>query len=119
MSAATSANCRSRKRTDTTVPPGYRRIDLAAPPNLGGLRNAGTARPAARAAAVRRRAASAKRNVGDGSFPTPTTASMTAGCDSHPGRTGYTGRVTVLVGTSGWQYRDWRGAFYPQGLAQA
>jgi uncharacterized protein YecE (DUF72 family) len=27
--------------------------------------------------------------------------------------------VTVLVGTSGWQYRDWRGAFYPQGLAQA
>jgi uncharacterized protein YecE (DUF72 family) len=23
------------------------------------------------------------------------------------------------VGTSGWQYRDWRGAFYPKGLAQA
>jgi len=21
--------------------------------------------------------------------------------------------VTVLVGTSGWQYRDWRGTFYP------
>jgi uncharacterized protein YecE (DUF72 family) len=27
--------------------------------------------------------------------------------------------VPVLVGTSGWQYRDWRGRFYPQGLAQA
>ena len=26
--------------------------------------------------------------------------------------------MTVLVGTSGWQYQDWRGAFYPQGLAQ-
>lgn len=24
----------------------------------------------------------------------------------------------MLVGTSGWQYRDWRGAFYPQDLAQ-
>ena len=27
--------------------------------------------------------------------------------------------MPVLVGTSGWQYRDWRGRFYPQGLAQA
>jgi uncharacterized protein YecE (DUF72 family) len=27
--------------------------------------------------------------------------------------------VTVLVGTSGWQYRDWRGPFYPSGLRQA
>jgi uncharacterized protein YecE (DUF72 family) len=26
--------------------------------------------------------------------------------------------VTVYVGTSGWQYRDWRGAFYPAKLAQ-
>jgi uncharacterized protein YecE (DUF72 family) len=26
--------------------------------------------------------------------------------------------VTVLVGTSGWQYRDWRGRFYPQRLPQ-
>jgi uncharacterized protein YecE (DUF72 family) len=25
----------------------------------------------------------------------------------------------VIVGTSGWQYRHWRGTFYPQGLAQA
>ncbi len=25
----------------------------------------------------------------------------------------------LLVGTSGWQYRDWRGAFYPRGLRQA
>jgi uncharacterized protein YecE (DUF72 family) len=24
--------------------------------------------------------------------------------------------VPVLIGTSGWQYRDWRGVFYPQGL---
>jgi uncharacterized protein YecE (DUF72 family) len=24
--------------------------------------------------------------------------------------------VTVLVGTSGWQYRHWRGSFYPEGL---
>src|SRR3954467_5010977 len=26
--------------------------------------------------------------------------------------------VTVIIGTSGWQYRDWRGAFYPQKLPQ-
>jgi uncharacterized protein YecE (DUF72 family) len=25
----------------------------------------------------------------------------------------------VLLGTSGWQYRDWRGPYYPAGLAQA
>jgi uncharacterized protein YecE (DUF72 family) len=25
----------------------------------------------------------------------------------------------IVVGTSGWQYRDWRGRFYPKGLAQA
>jgi uncharacterized protein YecE (DUF72 family) len=27
--------------------------------------------------------------------------------------------VTVRIGTSGWQYRDWRGPFYPPRLAQA
>jgi len=27
--------------------------------------------------------------------------------------------VTLRVGTSGWQYRDWRGAFYPRELATA
>jgi uncharacterized protein YecE (DUF72 family) len=27
--------------------------------------------------------------------------------------------VTVWIGTSGWQYRDWRGAFYERGVAQA
>jgi uncharacterized protein YecE (DUF72 family) len=26
--------------------------------------------------------------------------------------------VPVMVGTSGWQYRDWRGAFYPPGVPQ-
>ena len=26
--------------------------------------------------------------------------------------------MTVVIGTSGWQYRDWRGRFYPQRLAQ-
>src|SRR3954452_22748296 len=26
--------------------------------------------------------------------------------------------VTVLIGTSGWQYRDWRGRFSPQKLPQ-
>ena len=26
--------------------------------------------------------------------------------------------VVILVGTSGWQYRDWRGRFYPQELPQ-
>ena len=26
--------------------------------------------------------------------------------------------VVILVGTSGWQYRDWRGRFYPDGLPQ-
>jgi uncharacterized protein YecE (DUF72 family) len=27
--------------------------------------------------------------------------------------------MPLLIGTSGWQYRDWRGPFYPEGLAQA
>ncbi|HYY78264.1 MAG TPA: DUF72 domain-containing protein [Actinomycetes bacterium] len=27
--------------------------------------------------------------------------------------------MALLVGTSGWQYRHWRGRFYPEGLAQA
>ena len=27
--------------------------------------------------------------------------------------------MPVWIGTSGWQYRDWRGLFYPQGLRQA
>src|SRR6266568_4870495 len=27
--------------------------------------------------------------------------------------------MPVLVGTSGWQYRDWRGRFYPERLAQS
>jgi uncharacterized protein YecE (DUF72 family) len=34
---------------------------------------------------------------------------------------GWEGRppvVTVIIGTSGWQYRDWRGRFYPQKLPQ-
>ena len=26
--------------------------------------------------------------------------------------------MAVIIGTSGWQYRDWRGRFYPQKLAQ-
>lgn len=26
--------------------------------------------------------------------------------------------MTIVVGTSGWQYRDWRGAFYPRELPQ-
>ena len=27
--------------------------------------------------------------------------------------------MPVIIGTSGWQYKDWRGRFYPQRLAQA
>ena len=27
--------------------------------------------------------------------------------------------LTLRIGTSGWQYRDWRGAFYPEKLAQS
>ena len=26
--------------------------------------------------------------------------------------------MSVIIGTSGWQYRDWRGLFYPQKLPQ-
>jgi uncharacterized protein YecE (DUF72 family) len=26
--------------------------------------------------------------------------------------------MPVLIGTSGWQYRDWRGGLYPEGVAQ-
>ncbi len=31
---------------------------------------------------------------------------------------GYAPGMTLLVGTSGWQYRDWRGVLYPQGVPQ-
>src|SRR5450759_2641612 len=34
------------------------------------------------------------------------------------GRAGKAATVTVIVGTSGWQYRDWRGRFYPPRLPQ-
>jgi uncharacterized protein YecE (DUF72 family) len=34
-------------------------------------------------------------------------------------REGSAPRVAVSVGTSGWQYRHWRDAFYPAGLAAA
>jgi uncharacterized protein YecE (DUF72 family) len=33
--------------------------------------------------------------------------------------TGYEVVRVILVGTSGWQYRDWRGRFYPPGLPPA
>jgi hypothetical protein len=29
-----------------------------------------------------------------------------------------TQRSVILVGTSGWQYRSWRGGFHPEGLPQ-
>ena len=28
------------------------------------------------------------------------------------------GSMGVLIGTSGWQYKDWRGGLYPAGVAQ-
>jgi uncharacterized protein YecE (DUF72 family) len=31
---------------------------------------------------------------------------------------GYVGGMPILLGTSGWQYKDWRGLLYPTGLAQ-
>ena len=31
---------------------------------------------------------------------------------------GYERDMAVLIGTSGWKYRDWRGMLYPPGLAQ-
>jgi uncharacterized protein YecE (DUF72 family) len=34
-------------------------------------------------------------------------------------RTGNSDQVPVIIGTSGWQYADWRGRFYPRRLAQA
>src|SRR5690625_797814 len=33
-------------------------------------------------------------------------------------RAGYDGTMVILVGTSGWQYRDWRGRLYPSALPQ-
>lgn len=34
-----------------------------------------------------------------------------SGKESRPGR-----RAQILIGTSGWNYRDWRGRFYPEAL---
>jgi len=61
MSATTSAGGRERTRTATTGPPGSRRIVRGTPGRRGGVRNAGHTRPAARAAALMRRARSANR----------------------------------------------------------
>jgi len=35
-----------------------------------------------------------------------------------PGQLGLVAAMPVLIGTSGWQYRDWRGRFYPERLPQ-
>jgi hypothetical protein len=61
MSTATSFGGRARMRTATTGPPGSRRIVRGTPERRGGVRNAGTTRPAARDAAPMRRASSANR----------------------------------------------------------
>jgi len=54
-------------------------------------------------------------NVGDGGT---NVAALTR--DRLPAdRAGTHDDVTVWLGTSGWQYRDWRGPVYPQKLAQA
>src|SRR5438552_414058 len=34
------------------------------------------------------------------------------------GEGGWIVAMPVLIGTSGWQYRDWRGVLYPSGLAE-
>ena len=88
MSVTTSSNGRSRRRTDTTVPPGYRRIVRAAPATRGGHRKAGTARPAPLAESPRRRAVSAKQRAGVGL----TGPSIAPGCDSFAGACGYRSR---------------------------
>ena len=35
-----------------------------------------------------------------------------------PGAGGQVTPMPMLIGTSGWQYRDWRGGLYPEGMAQ-
>ena len=40
---------------------------------------------------------------------------------TRPRGTGAGGQVTImpmLIGTSGWQYRDWRGGLYPEDVPQ-
>jgi uncharacterized protein YecE (DUF72 family) len=39
--------------------------------------------------------------------------------DASTGRARGSTHHVIVVGTSGWQYRDWRGRLYPQSLAQA
>jgi len=63
MSANTAGHGRSRRRTETTAPPsGRRRMVRSTPTTRGGLRNAGTPRPSARAADPSPRTAAAKRS---------------------------------------------------------
>ena len=35
-----------------------------------------------------------------------------------PGPVGRYCPMPMLIGTSGWQYRDWRGGLYPEGVPQ-
>jgi uncharacterized protein YecE (DUF72 family) len=45
---------------------------------------------------------------------------MNAACaTAAPGRSGESRRVTLWIGTSGWQYNHWRGRLYPRGLPTA
>ena len=43
---------------------------------------------------------------------------MTVGAISFLQRVSGRNQDVIRVGTSGWQYRDWRGRFYPEGLPQ-
>ena len=47
------------------------------------------------------------------SYRRPTTSSSTS-CR----RVGIASGVALIIGCSGWQYRDWRGVLYPPGLPQ-
>src|SRR3979490_2271307 len=55
------------------------------------------------------------RMIGDGLHPRMTaTARRAQSSRTRPGGV----RATARIGCSGWQYRHWRGTFYPQDLVQ-
>jgi uncharacterized protein YecE (DUF72 family) len=51
-------------------------------------------------------------------FVTLTTPALAAAAPGETSQRGKIGSMPLLIGTSGWQYRDWRGGLYPVGLAQ-
>src|SRR3984893_13714512 len=63
-----------------------------------------------------------QESSGQSSIPVPRSATVMRDRKTRVlrgiGAGGQVTRMPMLIGTSGWQYRDWRGGLYPEGVPQ-